>query len=275
MRVSQFMDYKQYLKSELKSRLQKNPNYSLRSFAQFLEVSPSHLSRVINGQKKISATLASKLSLKLKHGSTDTQHFADLVHYELTDNDEIKSKLLEKISRRASKNAQKILTVENFKAVSEWYHFAIIGLTKLNGFQANSKWISQRLGISELECEIALDRLFHLEMLKIEDGKVVENTEGKMSTVDDIASLAIKKNHEQNIDKSKISLFKDPVDFREFNNCTVSIKKKDLPLIKKKIRKIFYDFMDELDTQGGDELYQLNLQFFQLTKDCGGEKYAN
>jgi len=106
-----------------------------------------------------------------------------------------------------------------------------------------------------------------LELIENKGDKLVEATDYAITTTDDISSIAIKNNHKQNIQKSLKALDEQPTNAREFNNCTVVINQKDMPIIKQKLRKIMNDLNDDLDTKGGDELYQVNYQFFKLTQD--------
>ena len=42
------------LEEELQKRIQKNPSYSMRSFAQSLQLSPSFLSHMLSGKRALS-----------------------------------------------------------------------------------------------------------------------------------------------------------------------------------------------------------------------------
>jgi len=274
MKVCEFTDYRRYLQRELEARTQKNPRFSLRSYAEFLDLSPSHLSRVINGKKKLSLEAATKLSNKLKHKKEETQHFLDLVQLEGTDSEDYKNELLQKISKRASKYQKEVFTFENFNLISDWYHFAILSMLKLNDFKPSPLWISKRLGITQLEAKIAIKRLVDLELLEIVDDKYQEVSDYALTTTDEVSSIAIKNNHKQHIKKSLAAIDQQHLDVREYNNCTVAIKMSDMPKIKQKLRKVMNDLNDELDTDGGDELYQLNYQFFRLTQVVSNDNEA-
>ena len=272
MKVTEFIDYKMYLKKVFEEKMEKNSSYSLRSFADRLELSPSHLSRVLNGQKKLSAISAMKISKRLKHCSKEQNHFADLVQLEKLPEGEFKLELLEKISKNCSAGYKRILSIEQFKVISQWYHFAILALTKTKGFKSSPQWIAKRLGITAYDAKFAIDRLLELGLLKIADNNdnicAVDN--GNISTTEDISSMAIRENHKQNIRKSLLALEKQNVNERVFNNCIVAIKKKNLPRIRKEIMKVFDNLNETIDTDKGEELYQFNLQFFKIT-DCPKE----
>lgn len=58
--------YLEYLKSQFDKRLEKNTHYSLRSFARWLSIDPSFLSKVFSRQKVLSLEFAEKIVTKLE-----------------------------------------------------------------------------------------------------------------------------------------------------------------------------------------------------------------
>ena len=56
---------RKYLQNELLKRCEKNPHYSLRSFAKSLEISPSALSAILNKKRNLTDKTAKRLALKL------------------------------------------------------------------------------------------------------------------------------------------------------------------------------------------------------------------
>ena len=69
------------LKKELDSRKSRNPNYSLRSFARSLDVSPSRLSEILSGQR-MSLKMANKIATKLKLNEKTKAEFTESIHHQ-------------------------------------------------------------------------------------------------------------------------------------------------------------------------------------------------
>lgn len=67
--------YQVWIKAELDQRKEKNPNYSLRSFARSLAMSPSLLSRVCNGSVKLSTKAASIIIARTDMHELDQEKF--------------------------------------------------------------------------------------------------------------------------------------------------------------------------------------------------------
>lgn len=54
-----------FLKRELNERRKRDPNYSLRAFAKFLDIDDGFLSRVINGKRVMSELMLEKVGARL------------------------------------------------------------------------------------------------------------------------------------------------------------------------------------------------------------------
>jgi len=77
-----FRDYRLVLKAELERRRSRNASYSLRAFARDLELSPSRLSRVLNGKEALSRPRAERIGGKLGFQKDQIELFCDLVDVE-------------------------------------------------------------------------------------------------------------------------------------------------------------------------------------------------
>src|SRR6202050_4890689 len=58
-------EFRLLLQDELAARCSRNPNYSLRSFAKFLSVSPAALSAILKGKRPITHKMKERLGLQL------------------------------------------------------------------------------------------------------------------------------------------------------------------------------------------------------------------
>ncbi len=60
-----------YLQRDFQQKKDRNPNYSLRAYALFLEESPSLISKIFNNQAKLTPKKIFKFAQKLKISDTD------------------------------------------------------------------------------------------------------------------------------------------------------------------------------------------------------------
>jgi len=156
--VYETQNYRSFLKATLAEKAQKNPQFSLRAFSQFLGLTHGALGQVLRGNKNLSFDRAVDIANKLKLSKREKDYFCTLVQFEAAKNPETKIELLEKLNRLRPNSTINHVSVDTFKAMSEWYHLPILTMTGLAGFVFNTKNIAIRLGITPIDASIAIDR---------------------------------------------------------------------------------------------------------------------
>lgn len=263
--ILDFDDYRAFLKATLEEKARKNPTFSLRAFARLANMSPSHLSRALSGQKKLSAASAHQISRALGHNARESTHLLNLVELEKATDEVERGRIL---SRLAAPNKKtRILPIETFKVISDWYHFAILSLMNTRGFHDNAAWIARRLGIKPLEARFAIDRLANLGLIERTTKGLKLCEDANITTTDDIPSAAINENHRQHLHLAERALTEVETELREFNNLALSMRLSDVPKAKRLIRAFLEQCNQELETtSNADEVYQINVQFYPLSK---------
>lgn len=245
------LHFRRLLQEELVSRCRQNPNYSLRSFARALKIEPSALSQIINGKRPITEKM--KLRLGTALGLSLHQ--------------------LEKIpaSRQGGESAYQQIGLDSFAVISDWYHYAILELTYLADFKAEPAWVSRRLGITKSEANIAIERLFRLDLLaKTKDGRWQDTSEnGRLTQISPgLSSDAARKYQRQLLELSKAALQEVPVENRSHTSAAFCFDTEDLPKAMEAIanfrRKFAEDFQPKKKAR---EVYQIQISFFPLTKN--------
>ena len=61
------------------------------------------------------------------------------------------------------------IALDSFRIIADWYHFAILELTEVEGFKSNAAWIAKRLGISRKIAKESIERLFDTGLLAKKD----------------------------------------------------------------------------------------------------------
>jgi uncharacterized protein (TIGR02147 family) len=261
--------YRKALNDKLVERIAKNPKYSLRAFAKSLGLVSGSLSQILNGKRFLSEDLATALLDKLDLSHEERELF-------LTSLVKARSKAGLKRMNAAQKSRLKAqdfpshnreLTADLFKTVSDWYHAAILELTRVNGFNNDSKWISKRLGISEAEVTGAINRLKMLELLEEKEGALV-NTSFHLQTANrDISTAALRRRQKQIIEKSLHSLEHHPIQIRNHSARTVAIDPEMIPEAKKRIEAFMLELCDELASRSKEQVYELSVQLFPLEQN--------
>ena len=80
-------------------------------------------------------------------------------------------------------------------------------------------------------------------------------------------SEGLKRFHEQMIEHAKSAIREVPVEERQICGMTLTVKKEDLKEAKEVIRHFMDRFSSRVDQKLGEQVYQLNVQFFPLTKN--------
>jgi uncharacterized protein (TIGR02147 family) len=160
------------------------------------------------------------------------------------------------------------LSDDAFKLVADWYYFVIMALCKLPSIPAESRYLSERLGISEFEARAALQRLLRLQLVEIRDGNlaIVASTP---STTRDVPSSAIRSYHKQNLKLAEESIEKVSLELREFSSITFPADTKCLPEVKDLVMEFKRKIARIMETPTANEVYTLAIQLFPVTKDRG------
>lgn len=113
------MDYREILREQLKRRQELNPRFSLRSFAVKLGISPSKISEVFSGKKKLSHARLEEIAKKLNLKGPQKEIFLLSAELEST-----KSNNKEELQIKLKKLAHDI-NAEKTNQRNAWYFGAI------------------------------------------------------------------------------------------------------------------------------------------------------
>ena len=245
----------QELKDSYEERKSRNSAYSLRAFARYLEIDATDLSKVLNGKKKPGKKLSTRLLDKLGTSPEDQDVIIS------------NSVSLSKLKPSTDKDFTQ-LSNDQFKFMSKWQYFAILELLETKDVIHETSWIAKRLGISEIEARISLERMVRLEVLDFTDGKWIERGSGKMTDASpSVSSSARVLSQTQVLEKSLSALESVSKDLRDHSSMTCSINTDSIPHVKELIKEFRRKISKYLNkNQNKDEVYQLAISFYPLTK---------
>jgi len=169
--------FRDFLREEVARRCARNPRYSLRAFARALGVDHSTLSKLMRGRRALTARAIERLGAKLR----------------LPD-DAIAAFVAAEREPAESWTAREVrqLTNEAATLLAEWHHFAILELTRLEGFRPDVRWIGRVLGIAPDEVNVAVQRLLRLGLLVMRERGRWEDAAGDTVTrIDDFPARTI------------------------------------------------------------------------------------
>ncbi|HCM41631.1 MAG: hypothetical protein A2070_00925 [Bdellovibrionales bacterium GWC1_52_8] len=267
MELTRYRDYRAFLKDELERRIASNPKYSLRAFSRDIRVSPQILSNVLNGKRGISIEVAAEIADRLGLTPDESSRFIDLVLYVHAKNAAAKKIIEFKIEEKAAaQSPYSTLDVEAFKAISDWYHNAILELVETKGFKNDPRWIAARLGISIHETQQAVQRLKQLELLEEDEKRGLKKTEINLTASYGVPSSAIRKFSRQVLQKAIESLDEQTLDERDITTMTMAIDPDRLQDAAKMISQFRRKLTDFLEQGNRTEVYTFVPALFRLTR---------
>ncbi len=249
------MNSQQAIQNLLRNRLVesqvKNPGYSLRAFSKKIGMSASATSEILNGKRRVSKTLAERIAKNLLMDPIETQ--AMLKTFDAAS--------VPDMNRTALR-----LTADQFEAISDWVHFAILSLVRTANFQSSASFVASRLGISVLHAQTSLKRLTRLGLLELNKDEKYVRRDHSIRTSDDIWNLSLQKAHVQDMEIAKNALRELPTELRDFTALSVPTSPSKLPEAKRLIREFQSQMAHLLESEPGDEVYQMSVYLYPLTK---------
>ncbi|MDH4469339.1 MAG: TIGR02147 family protein [Bacteriovoracaceae bacterium] len=248
------LNFRLFLQNQFLERCRRNPKYSLRAFAKFLEVDASTLSQILREKRSLSITLQRSFAQRLGVDPKEVEN-------------------LPTTKTKKEKNVRE-LALDAFQVIADWYHYAIFELITVKGFKNDSKWIAKTLSISSTEVSIALERLVRLDLIKIDSsGKLTQGTPLVTTTGNPYTATAFRKLQHQVLGKASAALEEIPMELRDQSSMTFAINTKQLNEAKKRIKNFRRGLCDYLQkTKDRDAVYQLGISFYPVTNIKKGKK---
>ena len=259
--------YQRQLRDALTTRVERNPRYSLRAFAQTLDMDAGTFSQFLSGKRFPSEKIAQKIFKALDFSPQERNDFLKSLAQAKAKAGlkRISPDLRELLKAKNESSLQtKDLSISMFKAIADWYHNAILELPFTQNFESDPKWIAKALGITVAEAHSAIQRLLELELLELVDGKL-KRSERLLMTVDrHLTTSAHRRRQKQILEKSVTSLENDPLIERNHTAMTFAIDSSKIAEAKKRIADFMTDMTEFLESGTRDRVYEMTVNLFPL-----------
>jgi len=223
------------IKTELKKRCARNPNYSLRSFAKAVGISHSLLSLVVSGKRPA--------SLKLQEAIR--KHLAPV--------QESSSKFRE-------------IDPDDFSEIATWKHYAVLGLTHIKNFQFNISNVSKSLKLSKTETKMVIDDLVKYRFLSSQGKKWYQSTP-PITVTNHKPIPACSEFIRGYLKKAEQSMDTVPFEERALNNITFAMNVKDVEYAREQLRNFRRKLCHELENRNEPNVVMtIGTQLFPLTE---------
>lgn len=264
--IYEFKEYRGFLKSTLSEKIAKNPSYSLRAMSKQVGLAPSTLSEVIQGKKKLSFESGIKISQGLNLNQRESDYFITLVQLDSAKSSELKMSLLKKIEA-LSPHRSIDLSLDIFRAISEWHHIPMLEMTYLNNFNFSAQSIAKKLGISKAEADSSIDRLERLELIeKIKEGKF-KKCDDNLIVKSIQPNNALRIFHKQMLKKAIESIDNQTPQEKIIGSETLAFDSENLAKANEIIEECFERIVELSNkSKKKNSVYHLGIQFFNLAK---------
>ena len=268
--IYDFLDPVDFLLSFHQYQKVKNPQFSMRAWANQIDFSNvALLSMILKRKRSLLPKNGEKLSRwfikKSYFKEKEAQYFSMLVNYSKSSTQEDKiffksqlTKLLPKSKTEAKKEQLNFLT--------NIWNIIVLEMASLENFQSDTKWIAKEINyqISEKQISEILEKLYSLKFLEIDANGNVKRTNQHFASPIDIPDDKRRKTQKQFIEKSLSALENHPIDFRNFCSFTLSTNKSKISEAKNKINDFIFELANFMECKNADSVYQINIQLFDL-----------
>ena len=224
-----------------------NHRYSIRAYAEHLDVDQSLLSKVLRGEKSLSSERKLRCLHTLKVPA---------------------NRIGQVVKTQQPPKSFKPLDEDMFEVMSDWHHFAIMEFVTLNEVKVTPKTIAERFGITVEASKEYLQRLINLNFIeKTSDASYILTNANNTWYHPTRTSKAKKQLQKSLLEESIKSIEAVPYELRDHSSVTIAINKARMPEIKEILQDVRRKLSVLLQDEGEfDEVYQLNISFFPLTK---------
>jgi uncharacterized protein (TIGR02147 family) len=248
--------FRLFLQSELGRRCANNPQYSMRAFAKYLGVDHASLSQLLRGKRALTGRTILKLGTRL---GLDRHAVDGYVAREAiwARNSEDEPSLIE----------VRQLADDTSAVISDWYHYAILELTRLHNFKPDSRWIARVLGITADDVNLALSRLLRLGLLEmVARDRWIDRSGNTTASLAEFNRAAVERLSEQVHRLMLKAIGTLPEGRYEHSSTTVALSTAQLPAVLERIARFRRELIALFD-QGcvRDDVYQLEINLFPMT----------
>ena len=251
----------------MKSRMRRNPGYSLRAFARDLEMPASKLSEVLRGLRQLSPQTAAKIASNLQLTEDERALFLNLVVSRQTRNVAARVQAENNLKSLVQGAEYGELGLERFKIISDWHHLAILEMTELDEFESNPSWIAGRLGLSTAVVREAIERLLSFGLIARDEAGSLKQTQINLATPTGIPSREIREHHSQILMKAETALHETEISERDFSAITLAFDPVQMPEVREELKKLRRRLSEKIQDQTAkSRVYCLAIQFFPLDR---------
>lgn len=271
--VCNYLDYRAWLLAFYNWKKSESPSFSYGVLARMVgKKARNYFKLIVDGKRSLAPNMIRKVAAACQLSASETTWFVSLVHWNQCKDPTRKDLYWKELQRFSPKQDVHELNRDQLQVLTNWQALAIIEMIRLKDFRFDSAWVVRRFrGRMTIEqVEKVFETLLRLEIVT-KVGDTLEVANKIHFTGGEIPSALIQMYHRQVATAGIQSLTEVEVKQREFAAGTLSISKANVEKMKKEIKRFHQRILQlAANDEVAEEVYQMNIQFFPLTK--GGSK---
>lgn len=255
------------LREAFVNRRRTHARYTLQTFAQELEMSPSDLQAIMQRRETMNCRQATHLAMRLEMADQEAQDFIAAAYVQTLP----RPITVQASPKRKGKRALsfRLPEIDSLEAISRWESTAILDLATTPDFQPSPEWIATRLNISPQAASDGITRLIRLGLL-VRRGRKVVRPIPPVVFISHAPKVYVREHLAQMMDKAQLELRTrtdvDAIRNRQMTAHTIAVNPERIASAKAMI-EAFQEKLAKHLTQGPcTEVFQLNIQLFALTQ---------
>ncbi len=273
--VFEFTDYREYLKAYYQFQKRKNPAFSYRYFALRAKINSSGFYKnVIDGKRSLGRSLIVKFSEALKLRKKEADYFENMVYFNEAKTVEERRIYFERMMSLRKIDAFQVQSSQ-FEFYSKWYYSAIREMIGFIRFKDDFAALARSLepSIRPDQAEKAIRVLEDLQFICKDEKGIYRRTQNLVTTGPEVESLNVANYQIACMDLAKEAIDRHDPELRDLSTLTLSLSPEAFSVFKEEIISFRKRLLGlEQKFLKADTVYQLNTQFFPLTKVPGKEK---
>lgn len=266
--VFQYQSARTFLKDAIAEKKRLAPDFSIRKFCKASNFgSHAHLVMILNGRRRMTLKQVPALATGLALTSAERVYLQTLIQLDNSSSEEEKNLCRLWLNDLNPRREYRIAEVEQYHAVADWIHMAILTLAKIEGADLSPECVHRlvREKVPVPKIREAIDRLLDLGLLREENGTLAPTFES-VRTKNDVANRGAREYHKQVARLATEAVEEQVPEEREFQSFALAVPAGKVPFAKDLLRKFRHQFVQliETDAAAGSEVYQCNLHFFKI-----------
>jgi len=279
--ISTYTDYRKFLQDYYEETKAKNPGYSYHLFSVKAGMkSRGFLFNVLHGKRPISRSNIFSLSQAMRLNRYEMEYFENLVAFNQAKNLRERSYFYERFSsiKNSGPKAWKpqIVRNEQFEFYSKIHHSIVRSLIGMYGFKNDYQWLAKRVypRITPGQAKKSVELLEKLGFVKKQKDGSYTLTGATIATPAEVVNLAVQNFHKQAGELALKALGDLPGDKRNITGVTLGISSDIYKTICEEVQAFRTRLLQIAEAdRNADEVYQLNFQFFPVSKSAPERKH--